>query len=62
MEKFFFSPKKEKYKTLNQLKKDINFLLSHKKRIVRKAICSYVAANYADCFFDTKSYGQVIKM
>jgi len=52
--KIFFSPENEKYKNLKILKKDIKFLLSHKKRIVRKAICSYVAANYADSFFNTK--------
>ena len=52
--KIFYSPENEKYKNLSILKKDIKFLLSHKKRIVRKAICSYAVANYSDCFFDTK--------
>tara|TARA_Y100000389_G_C17465546_1_gene525174 strand:+ start:140 stop:3949 length:3810 start_codon:yes stop_codon:yes gene_type:complete len=52
--KIFFSPKKRIYKNLKILKKDIKFLLSHKKRIVRKSICNFVVANYSESFFNTK--------
>jgi len=52
--KIFFSPQKRKYKNLKILKNDIKFLLSHKKRIVRKSICNYVVANYSESFFNTK--------
>ena len=49
----YYAPNTKKNKNIRQLQKDLFFLLSHKKRIVRKSICNFISLNYTDCYFET---------